>query len=189
MGRWRLQWSHGLVGKGEDVVLGGFLLRSAFNRFVFAVLRTCYGNFGWPLSAMIRPSQIPIRAALFIAFAAVALALVYMEDPNTSRLFPVCPFHAITGLHCPGCGSLRATHALLHGHFGTAFDKNVLAVSALPFLTVYFVLRYVRRSSRSIPSASRLMWNSVFAQGLVVVIIAFWIARNLPWEPFTTLAP
>ena len=34
--------------------------------------------------------------------------------------YPTCPFLAITGWYCPGCGSLRAVHDLLHGDLAGA---------------------------------------------------------------------
>ena len=46
----------------------------------------------------------------------VGIALLAWLDPTTSGVFPPCPIHAITGLHCPGCGSLRPTHQLLNGN-------------------------------------------------------------------------
>lgn len=45
-----------------------------------------------------------------------------------------CPFHAITGLRCPGCGSQRALHALLHGDLSTTFKMNALWILAIPVM-------------------------------------------------------
>ena len=44
------------------------------------------------------------------------LAYVGLGDPhNPHFMFPVCPFKALTGWNCPGCGGLRMTHDVLHG--------------------------------------------------------------------------
>jgi hypothetical protein len=45
-------------------------------------------------------------------------------------------FRNVTGLRCPGCGMGSATHALLHGHLGTAIHLHLLVV---PFHLFVFV--------------------------------------------------
>src|SRR3954466_12905048 len=73
----------------------------------------------------------PVVAA---CLGVAGLAYVAANDPNRSgAAFPACPFHATTGLWCPGCGMTRATYALLHGEFGAAFSANL-------FLPVFAVL-------------------------------------------------
>ena len=77
--------------------------------------------------------QIP-RNLLYAAIAsgaAAALAILYFFDPSTSAIFPPCPTNALTKLHCPGCGTLRAMHALLHGDVKEALSQNILAVILL----------------------------------------------------------
>ena len=74
------------------------------------------------------------RAAPFIAgglllSGCVALAVV---DPTHGPT--ICPFKAVTGLDCPGCGGTRAAHQLFTGHPGAALSYNVLAVVAMPFI-------------------------------------------------------
>jgi len=57
--------------------------------------------------------------------------LLTIADPATSPIFPPCPWRAATGWLCPGCGSARALHALLHGSVTDALRLNGLAVAAL----------------------------------------------------------
>jgi hypothetical protein len=109
-----------------------------------------------------------------VAFA--ILCVLYALNPSVSRLFPPCPLHSLTGLYCPGCGSLRATHLLLHGNFTGAFDMNPLMVLSLPILGL-LVLR---------PRLAYLRWMPWAA---FTVLIAYGIARNIPMWPFTLLAP
>ena len=45
---------------------------------------------------------------------------------------PSCPLYAVSGLYCPGCGTLRCLHALTHGDLGAALGFNVLTVLAPP---------------------------------------------------------
>ena len=35
------------------------------------------------------------------------LAVLFVFDPVTAHIFPTCPMCAVTGLYCPGCGTLR----------------------------------------------------------------------------------
>src|SRR5580700_1516854 len=76
------------------------------------------------------------RHRLLAAMLAAFLGLVLLEifDPATSGIFPPCPVHYLTGWYCPGCGSLRAIHQLLHGNLRAAWAMNPLTVVLLPFL-------------------------------------------------------
>ncbi len=102
--------------------------------------------------------------------------LLFFFDPRQTSLFPPCPFHWLTGLNCPGCGSLRATHCLLHAEFLKAFRLNPLYVLSLPLVGV-LLLR---------PSWSYKKWLpwTVFC-----VLVAYWILRNIPFWPFLLLGP
>ena len=119
-----------------------------------------------------------LAAALLVVCAAGALAALFLFDPASSRFFPPCLFHSLTGLYCPGCGTLRAFHQLAHGHVWNAFRLNPLAMLVLPFAA--FELAF-RKRLRPLPPA--VVW------GLVAVVIAFGVLRNLPFEPFRSLAP
>jgi len=68
-----------------------------------------------------------------------ALALLYWFDPTSHGFYPRCQFRALTGLDCPGCGGLRATHALLHGDLASAWQLNALYVSMLPIGVIAFL--------------------------------------------------
>lgn len=123
----------------------------------------------WGVRAMRDPAAVAV-----VGLAAVAVVAVV--DPNEPGHYPTCPFLALTGQFCPGCGSLRAMHALAHGQLTTALGLNVLTVLALLPLGVIW-LRWVRRkwtgqSRRSVAPANAL-W------ALLVVVIAFTVVRNL----------
>jgi ABC-type spermidine/putrescine transport system permease subunit II len=53
-----------------------------------------------------------------------------------SPFYPPCLFKKLTGLNCPGCGSSRALHQLMHGNLLPALDYNILVVIFLPFIVV-----------------------------------------------------
>ena len=53
--------------------------------------------------------------ALLLALAGAGAVAAIAVAPVFAPFAPVCPFHAWTGLPCPGCGSTRAVLALAAG--------------------------------------------------------------------------
>ncbi|MGA9510081.1 MAG: DUF2752 domain-containing protein [Candidatus Sulfotelmatobacter sp.] len=133
-----------------------------------------------------RSQQHRLRAGL-VAVAATAIVMLDCFDPATSGLFPPCPLHYLTGWYCPGCGSLRALHQLLHGHLSAAWALNPLTILLLPFLA-YGIASYAFNEicGRHLP---RFFLPAVWIRALCAVIILFGIARNIPFHPFDWLAP
>ncbi|MBC7921136.1 MAG: DUF2752 domain-containing protein [Ferruginibacter sp.] len=121
------------------------------------------------------------------ALAGLAV-LYYRWNPALFRFFPDCPFWVLTGAYCPGCGSQRAVHQLLHGHLRQAADYNLLLVITLPLLSYVLGVRtldYLRNQHTVLP----FLHSNVFTYGVLVLVLAFWLLRNLPVVPFTYLAP
>ena len=118
-----------------------------------------------------------LRAPLAAAGAALAATTyVGLVDPNQAGHYPTCPFLAVTGYYCPGCGSLRAVHALTHGDVGAAVGLNVLAVVGIVVVAVFWGL-WTLRSWRGQPRTRVApAWTLYLAVGTVVV---FWVVRNL----------
>lgn len=114
----------------------------------------------------------------------------YYNDPEVASgegLFLRCPFHLVTGLHCPGCGSQRAAHDLLHFRIGEALQHNVMMVVVV---LVILSKGYAIISKRFFPKYYyNLGHKSYFTIGLVSIVFAYWILRNVPIAPFTSLAP
>lgn len=111
-------------------------------------------------------------------------ALVATVDPNEPGLYPTCPVLALSGLYCPGCGSLRALHALAHGDLVTALERNPLFVVALAFLVVAFPSWALGRWR-----GTSLSWDpSIKVISLVLgLVVAFTVLRNVPG--WTWLSP
>ena len=61
------------------------------------------------------------------------VSLYYFFNPTVSNFFPKCPFHTITGLYCPGCGSQRAIHDMMHLNIFEAINHNALMFFAFTF--------------------------------------------------------
>ncbi|MEN1973906.1 DUF2752 domain-containing protein [Cellulomonas olei] len=115
---------------------------------------------------------------LLVAGAAgAALAVLATVDPNRPGHYPTCPFLMLTGLYCPGCGSLRALHDLTQLDVAGAWGMNPLLVVALPFLVASW-LAWTRRSARGTPKSRLLPGWTVNA--LLVLLVVYWVARNVP---------
>jgi hypothetical protein len=118
---------------------------------------------------------------------AAAASVLYVYNPLAYGFYPRCVLLRLTGLYCPGCGALRATHALLHGHLLQALDYNLLYVLTLPFAG-YLAASYLSAAltGRRLPTYT-LSANQ--ARLVFVLVMAFAVLRNLPYAPFTYLAP
>lgn len=143
-------------------------------------------------TAQYRRKSSPISVKAFkvvtlTSFIVLSAIILYYFNPAGSQLYPSSPFRAITGLYCPGCGSLRAIHQMLHGHFLTALDLNPLMVLTAPYL-IYSFISYTSPVilGTKIP---QVYIKSAWIQLFLKVVLAYWVLRNIPFSPFNWLAP
>jgi hypothetical protein len=134
--------------------------------------------------------ESPRAKSLWTVVGAVVLSLalvaLYCFDPANGGLYPRCGFHALTGLNCPACGSLRALHHLLHGGIAAAFKCNPLLVVLLPIATVFLGRRLLaERNGLSPVRPANPHWIWI----LLGVLIVFGILRNLPFAAFAWMSP
>jgi hypothetical protein len=125
-----------------------------------------------------------LTAVLIWSTLVVGSIYLFIFEPGKSGFFPVCPFRALTGFTCPGCGSTRGLHRLLHGDVVAAFQFNPLLVLSLPFL-FYALLRYTDAAMRGLPVKGNQL-NARYIWTLFVVVLSFWVFRNTPFYPFAT---
>ena len=126
-----------------------------------------------------------LAAVLLLGTAAIILLRVF--DPATSGIFPPCPIRYLTGLYCPGCGSLRAMHALLHGELARAWAMNPLMIVMLPFVTYGLVsAALLELRGNGLPE---IMLPAKWIRAFCVMVVLYAVARNLPLYPFDLLAP
>lgn len=132
------------------------------------------------------PGRRETLSVLAVSASAVAAGIFLATvDPNQPGHYPTCPFLAITGWYCPGCGALRAMHDLLHGDLHGALARNPLAVLAVPYLVGAWWAWALRMTGRRTPRSTSLPpWTMWLILGLVV---AFGVVRNLPG--WTWLSP
>ena len=127
-----------------------------------------------------------IRGPALVGVAgAGALVGLHLRDPHESGSYGFCPFLAITGHPCPGCGGLRAVNELTHGNVVDALSSNLLAVGLLALLTVAWATWFVRRA-RGADDRMLVVRDRTLVLVLVVVL-AFGAVRNTPWGAW--LAP
>lgn len=142
-------------------------------------------------TASVRPLAAPVAVA---AAVAVGTAVVAFVDPAQPGRYPACPILAVTGLYCPGCGGLRAVHALAHGDVAQAWDLNALLILAIPLAVAAYLLWVRARLRGALPGqpVPRRPWMRTVpvaagAIAALVVSLGFAVARNLP--AFAALAP
>jgi hypothetical protein len=119
-----------------------------------------------------------MKYILLTAAALVAAVVYFVLDPAQYALFPKCPFHTLTGWECPGCGSQRTIHALLHGEFRQAFFHNPLLTLSFPYLLVIVYLEYFRGKIRH-PRLRRALMGRTAGIAWLVIVVLFWIGRNV----------
>ena len=132
------------------------------------------------------PSDANARR-IFWVMAVVGLAVaatVYFCNPRTHSFYPVCQFHRLTGLNCPGCGMTRSLHALLHGRLFVALKDNALFVILLGTLAIrggWQSWQRWRGQSAGEFFPTPCLWP------LLAVALVFTVLRNLP--AFAWLSP
>jgi hypothetical protein len=127
-----------------------------------------------------------LEPAGVLVLAGGLVTTLVVVDPNEAGHYPTCPFLLVTGYYCPGCGSMRAIHALAHFDLWSALQLNIMTVCVmLPIATFYYVRwtteRFLGRSIRKSMVHPRWIWALLWG------LLAFWLLRNL--EPFAFLAP
>lgn len=114
------------------------------------------------------------KSTAAIALAAVAAVAVYyyFVDPESTPS-PRCMFRLLTDYDCPGCGSQRALHALMHGRVAEAWSHNAAMFFAVPLAAAYAV------AGRLPAGAARLLRSPAFIFAIAAAIAAWWIGRNI----------
>jgi hypothetical protein len=130
------------------------------------------------------PSLAFFAGAVLAATVLGSGAVLFFFNPGTHGFYPVCLFHKLTGLNCPGCGGTRAAYQLLHGHLLRALRDNALFILALAALTLrglWFIARRIRHQPATLTVPPKALW------AYLVFAVAFSVLRNLP--AFSFLSP
>lgn len=126
-------------------------------------------------------------SALFVLGGLAGLLCLAWKSPQAWGI-PPCPFYFLTGLFCPGCGTLRATHSLLQGDVHRAFAFNPLLVLLLPYLGAVGLNEALAAvTGKKWQGSAR--WRPLWGWSVLSIVLAFWLLRNLPGERFDVLRP
>ncbi len=148
------------------------------------------GTGSEPVPPLNRRQRVLVRVALAAGaclLVAAGMVVVAAVPPTAASFYPKCTSYQLLGIHCPGCGLTRAAHSLLNGHVEQAVAYNPLLVVLSPYLlllalrSAWFWLWGTEPKRSLFPT--RYPWL-VFA-----VFAVYGVLRNLPWYPFTLLAP
>ena len=102
---------------------------------------------------------------IFVVGIVVGVVL-FSYNPADEWWMPKCPFFVLTGLKCPGCGTLRGVHYLLHLKLADAWNMNPFMILSIPLLCLLTLK----------PELSRNLKVGVV---VAVSVVLYWIVRNL----------
>lgn len=114
---------------------------------------------------------LPLTSAVFAASA--------LWRPSELPGLVLCPFRALTGLPCPGCGMTRAFCALGHGELSQAFGFNALGpfVFAAALLVWAHALATLLRLDATRSALERLRPTERAARLMLALTLLWWAAR------------
>jgi hypothetical protein len=131
------------------------------------------------------PQSLAFFTVVVLVVAALGSgAVLFFFDPAKHSFYPICLFHLLTGLNCPGCGATRAAYQLLHGHLLGALHDNALFVLTLTALTAqsaWLVMQKIRKQPAAFIVSPIMLW------AFLVAVFVFTGLRNLP--AFSWLSP
>ena len=111
---------------------------------------------------------------LVLVLGLVLVTLYYALEPSSGSL-PSCLLLRLTSFRCPGCGTQRAVHALLHGNFAQGIAYNYSLLFTIPVLSLYIgdVLW-----GGKMPRLRAFLHHPIVILLLVLILLAWWILRN-----------
>lgn len=123
-----------------------------------------------------KPVNPGIKAIVVVLTLAAGAGLYFLVDPARSDWMPKCMFYSLTGWKCPGCGSQRMLHALLHGDFARAWNENAFLLCMLPLLALMTCAAIFRRRY---PKLYMRLNSLPVIIGISAALVAWWLLRNL----------
>jgi hypothetical protein len=119
------------------------------------------------------------RALVVLPLASAVFAVSALWSPADLPGLVLCPFRALTGLPCPGCGMTRAFCSLGHGDLSGAFGYNALApfVFAAALLHWAHSLVTVLKFNSARAALERLKPTQRAAGLMLAVTLVWWVVR------------
>jgi Protein of unknown function (DUF2752) len=113
-----------------------------------------------------------LRVMVIIALAVITSSGVffYLFEIDFIDFLPtvsICPFHAVTGFPCPGCGMTRAMISIGQLNFKQAVEYNLFSMALLILMIIYV-------GPGKFP---RFLQNKVLSILMLLLVIFIWLIR------------
>ena len=118
-----------------------------------------------------------VFAGILFSIVMLHFTGVFSADRIGGAIPLFCPFKALTGIPCPGCGMTRAILSITKGDFQGAFGYNPFSFFLL-FMVVISVVP--GRQVEKLPSMAPVVMNYFLIVVLVTVLVFWFYARLLP---------
>ena len=115
-------------------------------------------------------------AVAFCGLVVILSVVYFFFDPTEAKWMPRCIWKAVTATDCPGCGSQRMAHALMHGDFSGAWRANAYALCLLPVIVLMLWLEFFRERY---PRLYRRIHSPAVVWILSASVFIWWVLRNL----------
>jgi len=116
---------------------------------------------------------------LLIILGAIAIFIIWKFPPEEYKFYPKCFIYVLTGYQCSGCGNLRASHAILHGDFRTAWTYNPSIFFLAPYLLTGLVLQVFTSKSEKAYKIFSILYHRYALLSILFLMILFMILRNI----------
>ena len=110
------------------------------------------------------PSKLKMSA--IVAVGILSIIILFCFNPEDVDWMPRCLFFSLTGLKCPGCGTLRGLHYMLHLKISDAWEMNPFMVVGLPLTGVLLLV-------------PRWHKNAKIGIFITAATLTWWIVRNI----------
>lgn len=132
-------------------------------------------------------NTVKICLILFLGGAFVYYYHRYNPSVN-SQQFLSCPSYQFLGIFCPGCGTQRMIHHLLHFELGQAFRYNPLLFLSFPFV-LYLVYVLIANTFFGKSYRVKILYKNWFVYLIFGILILYTLLRNLPYQQLEIFQP
>lgn len=116
-----------------------------------------------------------IAGWIFIAIAAIVMAIIRVANIDVLNLPIRCVFNEYMHIYCPGCGGTRAIVLLLHGDIAAAFVYHPFVVYGALIFSVFMISRTLHFITEGKVKGIRFHLWFIYAGGAIVV--AQWLIK------------
>lgn len=114
----------------------------------------------------------------------IATFLLFLNYIVFDSFYFKCIFRTLTGFDCPTCGMQRSIIALFSGEINKAFWHNPYLTLMLPYFATLILTSFLNWDI--VQNAKKILSHPITIATLVILMIAWWMIRNLSfWKEFT----